>query len=329
MKFSVIVPVYNVAPYLRECLDSVLEQTFTDWETICVDDGSTDESGAILEEYAAKDKRFKVVRKTNAGVSSARNAGLLASTGEWVLFVDGDDLWHSGTLAVCAQLIEENPDAQIIKFMRQRFVDGCSVEWKDYPEKEKIDIRDLEAGLIDDDMRYSFVCNCCHRSVIPAHGFKNYVCGEDLLFRAECLLAAKRMVTTTRCLYAYRTRPGSATQSPINKRKLLDRIGFSIDWLDVLKMKPLHAGVPRYIAKNLTELYIQDLLSIDNTQRDELWDAWYDMLPKLLSFKIVTGWYRLVALVCLKTKLRVVAVLLCDVPAEIKRFKRSVFPNKG
>lgn len=78
MTFSIIIPVYNVAPYLRECLDSVLAQICTDWEweAICVDDGSTDGSGAILDEYAARDGRFKVIHQTNAGVSAARNAAL-------------------------------------------------------------------------------------------------------------------------------------------------------------------------------------------------------------------------------------------------------------
>lgn len=89
--FSVIIPVYNVAPYLRECLDSVLAQTFGDWEAICVDDGSTDESGAILDEYAAKDKRIKVIHQHNAGVSAARNLGLEHANGEYVGFVDADD----------------------------------------------------------------------------------------------------------------------------------------------------------------------------------------------------------------------------------------------
>jgi len=70
--FSIIIPVYNVAPYLRECLDSVLAQTFTDWEAICVDDGSTDGSGAILDEYAAKEPRIKVIHPKNAGVGAAR-----------------------------------------------------------------------------------------------------------------------------------------------------------------------------------------------------------------------------------------------------------------
>ena len=81
MKFSIIIPVYNVAQYLRECLDSVLAQTFTDWEAICVDDGSTDGSGAILDEYAAKDWRFRVIHQDNAGVGFARNVALNVARG--------------------------------------------------------------------------------------------------------------------------------------------------------------------------------------------------------------------------------------------------------
>ena len=90
--FSVVIPVYNVAPYLRECLDSVWAQTFGDWEAICVDDGSTDGSGAILDEYAAKDSRFRVFHQENAGVSAARNRALEQMSGEWFLFLDGDDV---------------------------------------------------------------------------------------------------------------------------------------------------------------------------------------------------------------------------------------------
>ena len=89
---SIIIPVYNVAPYLRECLDSVLAQTFTDWEALCIDDGSTDESGSILDEYAAKDSRFRVIHQANAGVSAARNRGLDVALGEWVCLLDSDDL---------------------------------------------------------------------------------------------------------------------------------------------------------------------------------------------------------------------------------------------
>lgn len=105
--FSIIIPVYNVAPYLRECLDSVLAQTFSDWEAICVDDGSTDGSGAILDEYVARDKRFRVIHQKNAGVSAARNLALDRSNGEYVCFLDADDLvlkdWLSNIYSVASK----------------------------------------------------------------------------------------------------------------------------------------------------------------------------------------------------------------------------------
>lgn len=90
-KISIIVPVYNTEKYLRRCLDSISAQTFTDWECICVDDGSPDDSGSILDEYAEKDGRFVIIHKENGGVSSARNAGLDIARGEWIAFCDSDD----------------------------------------------------------------------------------------------------------------------------------------------------------------------------------------------------------------------------------------------
>ena len=76
MRFSVVIPVYNVEPYLRECLDSMLNQSYADWEVVCVNDGSTDGSTAILEEYALKDVRFNIITQPNGGLSAARNTGI-------------------------------------------------------------------------------------------------------------------------------------------------------------------------------------------------------------------------------------------------------------
>ena len=90
-KVSIILPVYNVAPYLRQSLDSIIAQTLSDIEIICVDDGSTDESGQILDEYKEKDERIKVIHKKNAGTGAARNDGLKIATGECIGFVDPDD----------------------------------------------------------------------------------------------------------------------------------------------------------------------------------------------------------------------------------------------
>lgn len=88
---SIIIPVYNTEKYIRRCIDSVIAQSYSDWELILVDDGSTDESGKICDEYVEKDERIRVFHKANGGVSSARNVGLDNATGEWVSFVDSDD----------------------------------------------------------------------------------------------------------------------------------------------------------------------------------------------------------------------------------------------
>lgn len=88
---SIIVPVYNSEKTLNRCIDSILSQTFHDWELLLIDDGSTDCSGEICDEYAIKDKRVKVFHKGNGGVSSARNVGLNNAKGEWITFIDSDD----------------------------------------------------------------------------------------------------------------------------------------------------------------------------------------------------------------------------------------------
>ena len=111
---SVIVPVYNVAPYLEQCLDSIVNQTYRNLEIILVDDGSTDESGAICDRYAEQDGRIQVVHKENGGLSSARNVGLDKMTGEWILFVDSDDWIELNTLELLFEQKDER--AEIVEF---------------------------------------------------------------------------------------------------------------------------------------------------------------------------------------------------------------------
>lgn len=99
LPISVIIPVYNSAQYLRACIDSVLEQSYTDFELLLINDGSTDSSGKICDEYALKDARVKVFHKDNGGVSSARNLGIKKSLGQWITFVDSDDILGEDYLA--------------------------------------------------------------------------------------------------------------------------------------------------------------------------------------------------------------------------------------
>ena len=117
---SVIIPVYNCGQFLRRCLDSLVNQSFKDWEAICINDGSKDNSGAILDEYAAKDNRFKVVHKVNEGVSEARNTALNLVESEYIIFVDSDDFLHPQTMEICAHFaLRDNSDIVAYTYNRR------------------------------------------------------------------------------------------------------------------------------------------------------------------------------------------------------------------
>lgn len=213
--FSVIIPVYNVAPYLRECLDSVLAQTFTDWEAICVDDGSTDGSGAILDEYAAKDNRIKVIHQANTGVSAARNTALEIAVGEYVCFVDGDDVilpkWFEHFNAL---IVDTNCDWA--RLALTEWVSGteypnvracCNVVWNSEREDEIV-TTGLRCVLEDG---YSWL-NAIRRSVVGNTRFDtNLVMHEDCIFLANIVLGGKFSICVGDYAgYLYRKRGESA-----------------------------------------------------------------------------------------------------------------------
>lgn len=104
---SIIIPVYNTEQYLRDCLSSVLAQTFADFEAIVVNDGSTDGSAAIIRDFAKRDNRFTIVEQQNKGLSEARNAGLKVARGQWITFVDSDDMVAPDFLQVLTDAAKE------------------------------------------------------------------------------------------------------------------------------------------------------------------------------------------------------------------------------
>ena len=122
--YTVIVPVYNVEPFIGRCIESVLMQTFKDFELILVDDGSPDNSGQICNEYASSDSRLKVIRTTNGGVSRARNIGLSHASGNWIIFLDADDsLYAANVLELMnRQIMAETAD--IYQHQRMNLVKG-------------------------------------------------------------------------------------------------------------------------------------------------------------------------------------------------------------
>lgn len=115
---SIIIPVYNVEKYLPRCLDSIINQTYTQLEIICVNDGSPDNSSAILEEYAKKDNRVKIINQENKGLSGARNTGIEAATGEYIVFLDSDD-WMDEEALEAAVAKAENADTVMWGYVRE------------------------------------------------------------------------------------------------------------------------------------------------------------------------------------------------------------------
>lgn len=122
IKFSIIIPVYNVEAYLPECIDSVLSQSYKNYELILVDDGSSDGCPQICDDYATKDIRIKVIHKQNGGASDARNFGIDAASGEFILFIDSDDYWSTpDVLFKINEILKSNKDAHIVQFGQEKF----------------------------------------------------------------------------------------------------------------------------------------------------------------------------------------------------------------
>ena len=216
MRFSIVIPVYNVKPYLCECLDSILAQTNADWEAIFVDDGSVDGSGEVLDSYARRDARIRVVHQKNGGVSRARNAALDVAVGEWIVFVDGDDALVPWALQTLDDAIESAGGIDLLRYseqevchmneslpLREGSVVPCAIDFRSVSGARE-GYRRIGAGLL--------AWNCCYRrTVIRSLRFKPYQNGEDGLFAIEAFLRASKGARIPSTLYRYRIeREGSA-----------------------------------------------------------------------------------------------------------------------
>lgn len=170
---TVVIPAYNAAEFIADCLASVASQTFTDFDVVVVDDGSTDETARIAHSIllSRKFRSMRILSKPNGGVSSARNAGVLAAEGEWVAFLDSDDTWHPEKLRKQVDFLKENPSVDFVGCNRNDeepyfiFRGRSNVlipEWKlylkMYPQTSTALIKKsllLDAGLYDESMRYA------------------------------------------------------------------------------------------------------------------------------------------------------------------------------
>ena len=206
MRFSLVIPVYNVEPWLRECLDSMLSQTCDDWEAVCVDDGSTDGCPAILREYADKDSRIRILTQPNGGLSAARNTGLAAAQGEYILFLDSDDWLEPNALRILADHIG-GEDLLCFNGQYTDTVDHLVPE-------QHITGWDYYCRYALQHREFPFVCvvlRCYRRQFLVDNGlrFREGLLHEDNEFTPRVCLAAQSVTVIPDLLYRYRRREGS------------------------------------------------------------------------------------------------------------------------
>ncbi|WP_104721374.1 glycosyltransferase [Helicobacter mesocricetorum] len=259
IKFFIIIPIYNVESYLHQCLDSILEQTYTNFEAILINDGSSDNSEKIAQEYVSKDQRFTLISQENQGLSRARNSGLEIIKSKWeaikererehsyICFLDSDDWW------------ERNMLQSSVKILQNMKAKGVALDMILYgrlliDKKEAVAYRlvgeDLENQLFSSQ---DFIKKLYNTNYIPVRAWGNvYSCNflfqtnirfipkilfEDVPFVLECLLKAKLLYTSSALLIHYRLSPNSVTRdkSPQNLRKHANSYFFITKYLCSLK----------------------------------------------------------------------------------------------
>lgn len=217
--FSILLPVYNVEKYLNKCLDSILSQQFDDYEVILIDDGSTDNSGSICDEYASKDERFIVHHKNNEGLLCARRDAIKMAKGKYILFLDSDDYWADDVLTSvhdvivqhqCDLVIFSNYSAFENSIVPGNFIYNNLTVFEDPHKKELYDL------MLTTDSVNALWRKAVKRSIVDVENdyreFRGVSLGEDLLQSAIYLINAEKIVYFPKHLYYYRRHTGMTSR---------------------------------------------------------------------------------------------------------------------
>ncbi len=316
--FCIIVPVYNVAPYLEECLDSVLNQTFTDWECLCVDDGSQDTSGDILDAYVRKDARIKVTHQPNGGVSSARNRALERAQGKWIAFLDGDDTILSSTFSIFSEVLSDYPNTEsLVSNVGKAETRGCL---------NHLSVRSYESLRL-------FARGACwalyRRDLIANLRFPALQFGEDSLFSLTYYYQIKQWTTIEFKSYTYRKRENSAMQTVCSD-------DFLTDWLCAIKartrllLQHLHSegdlGEREYIQRTQDYIFYSHQLGVFNRpfcRTRPFLKLWLEVLRYAHQISPFKGYKRIVFNVLAFTESAWLAKLLIYWPCVAYPFLRN------
>lgn len=238
---SIIIPIYNVSKYLNKCIDSLLNQSYKNTEIILVNDGSTDESGKICDEYATIHKNIKVIHKTNAGVSQARNTGIETATGDYICFVDGDDYVTANYISDMLNIAKKEAVDIVTCNQIKIWEDGKKIELfeNNIPLNKYIVLTGIETLS---DMLYGKTCyaTCCcklyKRNIFDKIRFPSISMGEDSYTMYYCFLNAESVAHLHSPNYYYLQHAESAMHNP-SYDKFYDYILLSDDFIKTVNEK--------------------------------------------------------------------------------------------
>lgn len=253
---SIITPVYNVEKYLERCVSSIISQTFADWELLLIDDGSTDRSGTICDDYAKKDTRIRVFHKTNSGASAARNVGLDNALGKYITFVDSDDNIAVDTYERNIKHLVADPSVDIVVFpiVRDNFVHDVNVT----NGRSKKGVKQIfDIWYQHYPMQNSFCNKIARKEIIGSGRFsKGKVTGEDLAFASQIWACMHHIYVSSEGAYYYNTQNANSVTRCFDRQRMkekLDEMGIFSQY--ILQHKELKEYAIPFFVGRLIELF--------------------------------------------------------------------------
>ena len=219
MKFSIIIPAYNVADYLENCVESILKQTYDNYEIIIVDDGSTDETGKVADELLTQSKQINVVHQSNGGASKARNTGMKRATGDYILFLDGDDFWSDSHFLkqIASELTIKLVD--VIIFGYSYYYDN---EIKESPISRLKDLGEATNYGLFNGPNWN---KCISKKLInKGLSFPEDLVSEDSLYCSSIMKRMESFSVITSTQYMYRQNRAGSLTNVVKERNVLDTL---------------------------------------------------------------------------------------------------------
>lgn len=273
-KISIIVPVYNVEKYLYKCIDSILCQTFTDFELLLIDDGSSDRSGIICDEYAAKDKRVNSFHKANSGISFTRNYGIEQAKGEWIIFCDSDDWVDIDWLEQYYDALDEDVDLVFQGYVHENNNDQTVHTWKNCSEQN---VSDVIYGLEQRDLFGWTWIKIFKKNIITQNAIRFNTTipkNEDLVFTLEYCLHVHKIKILSTATYHYRNTPFSTISRLLSYKEAIRKNELIFKSRKQLYEKyPSNNAYYQWIVSNHKEQFVSALLLIYSTQYKENYES--------------------------------------------------------